>query len=383
MSVRIRSRLDGSTYAQVRFRHNGVESSVSFDDAAEAEKFNKLVRQVGVDKALEISRVATAADLSMTVSAWLAHHNDHLTGVEAGTRNRYRSYAERDINPVLGDIPLRALTAAEIARWVNGLTGDDGEPLSGKTIANKHGYLAGALNAAIRAGMLGTNPCDFTRLPRWDRQEMVFLEPDEYGLLKAAVSEYWRPLVEFLVTSGCRWSEATALRPGDVDRSTATVRITKAWKTGAGGYRLGVPKTQKSVRTIDLPRGVVDALDFGGEWLFANSGRGRRNESGPVRIHSFTPNVWVPSVKRAQEAGLTKRPRIHDLRHTCASWLIQAGRPLPAVQAQLGHESIKTTSDIYGHLDRSSGRDNAAVLAAAISGKPALRVVGGKTRHAG
>lgn len=369
MSIRIRTRSDGSTYAQVRYRLNGVESSSSFNDAAEAQRFDNLVRQVGPAKALEVARVATAGDLAMTVADWLKHHNQHLTGVEPGTLARYKSYAERDINPILGELPLKALTSDDIARWINGLTNDDGAPLSGKTIANKHGYLAGALNAAVRRGLITGNPCDLTKLPRWDREEMVFLEPDDYAILKAAVPEYWRQLVEFLVTSGCRWSEATALRPGDVDRKAATVRITKAWKTGAGGYRLGVPKTRRSVRTIDLPRGVVDALDYSGDWLFTNSGRGRRNADGVVRIHSFSPNVWTPAVDRAIEAGLTKRPRIHDLRHTCASWLIQAGRPLPAVQAQLGHESIKTTSDIYGHLDRSSGRDNADVLAAVISGR--------------
>lgn len=379
MSVRIRSRVDGSTYAQVRYRLNGKESSVSFDDLTEAERFDKLVHQVGPVRALEVARVSTASDLAMTVDEWLKHHNAHLTGVDPATVNRYESYRERDIKPVLGHLPVRALTDDEIARWVNGLTGPDGEPPSGKTVANKHGYLAGALNAAARRGLIGANPCANTRLPRWDREEMVFLEPDEYTILKTAVPEYWQPLVEFLVCSGCRWSEATALRPGDVDLLGGTVRISKAWKTGAGGYRLGVPKTRKSVRTINLPPEVLDSLDYSGEWLFTNSGRGRRNPEGPVRIHSFTPNVWTPAVERARQAGLGKRPRIHDLRHTCASWLILGGRPLPAVQAQLGHESIKTTSDVYGHLDRSSGADNAAVLANALR----KRSVGGGARSAG
>lgn len=383
MSVRIRTRSDGSTYAQVRYRLNGVESSTSFDDLVEAEKFNKLCRQVGPAKALEVARIATAGDMSMTVADWLKYHNAHLTGVEPGTLRRYKSYADRDINPVLGELPLKAVTADEIARWITTLCGDDGDPLSGKTIANKHGYLAGALNMAVRRGLIPGNPCDHTKLPRWDRAEMVFLEADEYAVLKAAVPEYWRPLVEFLVTSGARWSEATALRPSDVDRRACTVRIVKAWKTGAGGYRLGVPKTKKSVRTINIPRVVVDSLTYSGEWLFTNSGRGRRNEDGPVRIHSFTPNVWTPAVDRAIEAGLAKRPRIHDLRHTCASWLIQAGRPLPAVQAQLGHESITTTSDIYGHLDRSSGQDNADVLAAVISGRSAATVSPSPDRRQG
>lgn len=167
----------------------------------------------------------------------------------------------------------------------------------------------------------------------------------------------------FLVVSGCRWSEATALKPSDVDLRHDTVSVTKAWKNVAGGYVLGVPKTQKSVRTINVPRAVLVQLDLSGKWLFTNSGRGNRNPGGPVRLPSFSGNVWRPALERAAVAGLTKDVRIHDLRHTCASWLIKAGRPLPAIQEHLGHESILITVGTYGHLDRSSGRGNADALA--------------------
>jgi integrase len=247
----------------------------------------------------------------------------------------------------------------------------EADGVSGKTIANKHGFLAGALNVAVRDGKLKANPCDGNRLPRWDREEMVFLERDEFQILLAAVPTYWKPLVEFLVASGARWSEATALKPKAVDVAAGTVRISKAWKAGAGGYTLGVPKTKMSVRTINVPKRILEQLDLTGEWVFTNSGRGRGQfaggviaaDDGPVRTHSFNPNVWVPAVTRARETGLRKKPRIHDLRHTCASWLIQAGRPLPAIQAQLGHESITTTVQVYGHLDRSSGQGNADAIA--------------------
>lgn len=364
MSLRFRTRSDGSTYTQVRFRIHGKQTSVSFNDHAEALAFDDLIAKVGPAKALEITRIVVAHDKQLTVGEWLAHHNDHLTAVEAGTMDRYRSYAKNDF-ALIEDIPLAALTDEDVSRWLKALRNRDGSKPSGKTVANKHGYLAGALNAAVQRGHIKVNPCDRVKLPRWDRQEMVFLERDEYALLREAVAEYWRPLVDFLVASGARWSEVTALRPTDVNRREGTVRISRAWKQPAGGkgYVLGVPKTRMSVRTVNVASSVLDGLDYSGEWLFTNSGRGRRNSDGVVRIHSFNPNVWKPAVARAMEAGLVKSPRVHDLRHTCASWLILGGRPLTAVQAQLGHESIQTTADVYGHLDRSSGRDNADVVA--------------------
>ena len=155
---------------------------------------------------------------------------------------------------------------------------------------------------------------------------------------------------------------------GVIDTAAGTVRISRAWKKKeGGGYEVGPPKTKKSVRTINLPADVIAQLDMSNEYVFTNSGRGRHNQDGVVRNASFAPNVWHPAVARAQSDGaLTKRPRIHDLRHTCASWLIQAGRPLPAVQAQLGHNSIVTTVSVYGHLDRSSGKGNADALASLL-----------------
>ena len=59
---------------------------------------------------------------------------------------------------------------------------------------------------------------------------------------------------------------------------------------------------------------------------------------------------------------MSRRPRIHDLRHTCASWLIQAGVSMPVVQQHLGHESISTTVGLYTHLDRVTMKAAADVI---------------------
>lgn len=379
--IRDRKRKNGEVYWSVYWRENGrngKQECVSWNDYEDAQHCKKLIETVGPDKAREIMKIVQAPRREETLRQYLEKHNDHLTGVEPGTIARYRAYVRNDLGTI-GDIPLRALNRDDVARWVNAMPG------SGKTIKNKRDYVSGALKAAIKAGHIATNPCEDVRVPRWDRKEMVFLTADEFLLLNSHVPKFWQPLVEFLVATGCRWSEATALRPGDVDQAACAVRISKAWKTGAGGYTLGTTKTKRSVRTVNVDRAVLDKLDYSGEWLFTNSGRGQglfaggvtRPDAGPVRTHSFNPNVWVPAVTRARDAGLTKKPRIHDLRHTCASWLIQAGRPLPAVQLQLGHESIKTTVDVYGHLDHSSGQSNAAVIGAMLSTpKPAPAEVG-------
>lgn len=373
MSVRVRYRKDGSPYSQVRFRVAGVESSVSFDDHAEALKFEGLVHQVGAQKALDISKIVNAPERSMTVGAFLTHHIDHLTGVEQRTLDDYRSYLRKDIAPVLGSIPLTALGEDDIARWVQHLAS---EGASAKTIQNKHGFLSGALAKAVPKYIAG-NPAAGRRLPRGDGDdhEMVFLTQPQFAHVLNEVTEAWQPMVRFLVASGCRISEATAVKPGDVDVDQSTVNIVRAWKRSSKGYHIGPPKTKRSKRTIDVPGEVLEQLDYTGEWLFTNPGRGRRSIGGPVRPVNFRANVWWPAVERAwpsrdgsgQVIEDAMKPRVHDLRHTCASWLIQAGVPLPVISRHLGHESIQVTVDTYGHLDRTSTRAAAAVMKSALS----------------
>jgi integrase len=355
-------RKDGTTYTQVLYRLDGKQTSASFNDHAEALAFCNLANRTSPAKALEVWAATTPAADGFTVASWCTHHVDHLTGVNEATRKKYRRYIANDIAPsTIGALPLTALTNDDVARWLNSLGG------SAKTKTNKHGFLSGALNAAVRKHQLDANPCDGNRLPRDEPAKTVFLTHEEFATLLASVTEPWQPLVEFLVASGARWGEATALTPSDINLAEGTVDIRRAWRYVNGeGYQLGPPKTRRSIRTIDVRATTLAKLDLTGEWVFTNSGHGGHGDDGPVRTYNFNSNVWHPALVRAKEAGLIKNPRVHDLRHTNASWLIQAGVPLTVIQRHLGHESIQTTSDRYGHLDRRSSRVVADVVDKAL-----------------
>jgi integrase len=189
---------------------------------------------------------------------------------------------------------------------------------------------------------------------------MVFLSREDFNRILAEIPERWKPFTRFLVVSGARFGEASALRPSDVDRDHNTVRIRRAFKRtyAKGGYELGPTKTRKSNRDISVDSTVLNALDYTQEWLFTT------RSGDPVRVSNFRANVWWPAVARAKVAP---RPRVHDLRHTCASWLIQSGQPLPVIQQHLGHESIEVTVGVYGHLDRRSADAAASVLAGILA----------------
>ena len=111
---------------------------------------------------------------------------------------------------------------------------------------------------------MGSNPCQGRRLPHTRVEETVFLTPPEFVLLRGHIDrERWKSLATWLVTTGMRFSEATALTAADIDAHAKTCRITKAWKY-SGDYRpeIGPPKTKKSIRTISLPPAALEVVDL-------------------------------------------------------------------------------------------------------------------------
>ncbi|MEC4856701.1 site-specific integrase [Mycobacteroides chelonae] len=356
-SIRKRTLKDGTEYWAVLYRRNGKQTSTSFGDPDTAVKFTKLAETVGIEAALRTVAADGGSSTAMTVQEWLTHHIDLLTGTDQNTAAKYRSYVQNDIAKPLGAIPLSALERDDVARWVQAMkatTTRRGTPPSAKTIRNKLMFLSGALNDAVATGRLASNPASGIGLPRDDDpHEPRFLSRPEFDTLHDAVTGHWQSLVRFLVVSGCRFNEATALTPADINTDEGTVRIRQSWKHGTGGYRLGATKTDGSRRTINVPASMLDLLDLSGEFVFLN------RDNGPVRIHGFIRRVWDPAVLRSR---LEPKPTPHDLRHTCASWMIQAGVPLPVIQKHLGHTDIRTTIGTYGHLDRSSMRAAADAL---------------------
>ena len=333
---------DGTIAYAVLYQSGGRQSALTFDHPSAAEAMVSLIKAHGCERALAMHGIEIAPRqreaVGQTVAEYIDQHLDALSGVERKTVAEYKRYLTRDIEPVLGQIPLTALTRADISKWVNKLR-DDGA--SGKTCGNKLGFLSGVLNAAVRDGDLPANPAAGIRLPRTVKREMEILTRAEFDILKAA----------------------------DIDRVSGTIRINKAWKRIPDGdadrYELGQPKTRRSTRTISVPDSVLNNLDLNREWVFTNS------HGGPIRLYSWRTNVWTKSLAKAKaddpndpdKAILTKAIRIHDLRHTAASWLLGAGVPLIVVSAHLGHEDTSVTSKIYGHLIPGAGKEAADVMA--------------------
>lgn len=227
-----------------------------------------------------------------TLGSYLSEQLDALSGMEKKTLAEYRRYLTRDIEPVLGHIPLSTLSRTDLSKWVNKLEADGP---SRKTIQNKPAFISGRLNQAVTDREIPANPAAGVKLPRTVRREMTCLTRNEYELMRSAFRPRWWPFLDFLVASGCRFSEATALKPGDVNRAASTVWIHQAWKrvppgSGDTAYEMGEPKTTTSRRTIGLPAAILDQLDYTHEWLFVIATVGPSASTRGVRMCG--PRAW-------------------------------------------------------------------------------------------
>lgn len=390
-----RRRANGSIAWRLPFRLDpgGPVTYETFDTPEDAEKFGRLVDAVGGRAARRARDASDRSSLTTpTLATWFETYLSELgASATPGTVADYRRTATRSWLPALGPLPVDAIEREAVVRWVAAQrkvetrnsslararaaalrAKDPDAPMpepdywSPKSIANAQRLLSSCLAAAVAAGHAEGNPARGVPLPSdAERAEMTTLSPNEFASLLAEIPVHYQPFVAFLAGTGARWGEVTALvgTDFDLDADVPVVRISRAWKKGASGVYLGAPKSRRAVRTVTLPASLVrtirDLVEAAGEDLVFTSVEGKR-----IQSQHFAARVWRQAVERAR---LGKRPRVHDLRHTHASWQIAAGTPLPVIQRRLGHESITTTVDTYGHLspDSHAGAADAADLALA------------------
>lgn len=324
----------------------------TFPDKKEADAFCRRIGSVGGAKARELlhrdggnTAVPTFEEYARK---YVSLESGMLTGIEPQTRREYLRICELSLFPILGDYPINSIDGDDVGRWVAWQEAqpsrrNPGQYVAAKTVKNRHAVLSEILASAGRR-FNTTNPARGARLKKGVREEPVFLTMAEYNAVLDAAAERWRPLFAFLVGSQLRLSEARALTWSDVNRygNPPTVRVSKAWKDNPDGpERLGPPKSPRSRRTVSLWPALVDQLPPSKGLIFAHP-----TSAGPIPKGT----IWKAWTAAVRKSGIGQSPRLHDLRHTGASWLIAEGVPLPYIQARLGHEKITTTVDTYGHL---------------------------------
>lgn len=381
---------------QVKWRLGGGRSAdwqtESFDDETSAGVFRDAVNEAGqlwpagwVKGVGYIDPAAGETDETRySFRKYALACVENKTGIEEQYRKDCVRDLERWIFPTFATCDVRSVehfSHDTVQGWVRvleqtkvtrGQLPKNGKPkwrkMSPKTIRNLHGLLSSVLQRAVTAEppLRARNPCELTRLPRADDdgaeggEDIEFLTPDEVeGVIGHMERRSDQLLAIIKYGTGLRWGEISALAPEclvDWDTNRPKIRVKRAWKKdGDGGYYVGVPKSKRSRRTLRVSQAVVAAVN---ELSRAddkeNPGRLYFTGDHGRRFHYSTYyDRWQRAVKRAVAALVMpkqKKPTPHDLRHSHAAVLISQGRGLTYVQHRLGHESIKTTSDTYGHL---------------------------------
>jgi len=270
--------------------------------------------------------------------AWLESRTD----LKPKTRHQYQSLMSLHILPTWRTIPLAKVTFEGLTQWVARLSLDG---LGPSGVRQSVFVMSAALDHAVRSGRLRSNPARGLGLPRIQCRDYVFLTHDQLRDLSAEAGS-WRVLVLLLGYTGLRWGEATALRVCDIDLARRRIDVRRAFSDVGGLIVLGTPKSHQS-RTVPVPRFLAREISAAVTGKHADDLVFTMPGGSMLRLSNWRRATFLPARSRA---GVSARFRIHDLRHTAASLMIQAGYPPKMLQEIMGHASITTTLDLYGHL---------------------------------
>lgn len=261
--------------------------------------------------------------------------------VKPSTLLNYRSMLGSSLIPYIGSISLPAIETAKIQRYVAERLASGASP---STVHKALVLLKSMLGHAVEWGYLKVNPATPVKAPRKQFIEMQALSPAEVQAFLNALDDKWYPLFFTAIFTGMRLGELLAMQWTDINWLNSTIRVRRSVWHG----QFQEPKTKNSIRTIGMSPRLVDVLkNHLASAPVSEMGIVFCSESGALLDDAnLRDRVFEPTLIKA---GLRKI-RIHDLRHAYASLLINQGENLKYVQNQLGHASITTTVDRYGHL---------------------------------
>ena len=332
--------------ASVYSRRDGKKIRKRFPREAEARSWRADAKR-SLDQGT--LRAPTKTTLREAAEEWLAGADAGEVTNRSGhpykpsTLRGYRRDLDEHVLPEPGNRKLNALTTAELQELVDRWH-VDAKPAS--TIRNRIKPLQAIYRRARARGGLTTNPTRDLELPvpRPDEVEIV-AAADAAELLEPLTIED-KPIWATALYAGLRYGELRALRWRAVDFAAGTIRVEESWDPKTGPIE---PKTRTSRRATPMPDTLRELLRNHRE-LRGNPARDELvfglESGGPFNsaaLYHRADAAW-------REAGLDGRLRLHQARHSYASYLIAAGANPKAISTFMGHSSINLTYDLYGHL---------------------------------
>jgi integrase len=364
-----RCRCDGSYQAYVYSPKDRRKLYKRFPRESEAKSWRASTKRALDRGTLRAPNGRTLREAAM---AW-------LEGAERGEfRNRsgrpfkpstlrgYRQSLEDRLLPALGTRKLNAITTSDLQALVDEW---QAEGRSSASIRNSIKPLQVIYRRARSREGVPNNPTRDLELPAPEHGEVEIVAPRTAAKLLAALPADDRPIWATALYAGLRYGELRALRWGAVNMAKGVVEVRESWDPKVGPIE---PKTRKSRRTVPLPsilrrllQARRDALgDPADDSLVFAVRSGDPFEA--EKLYRVADRAWT-------KAGIAERLRLHQARHTYASFMIAAGVNAKALSAFMGHSSITVTFDLYGHLMPGAEVQGAALLDAYLEQQGSIR----------
>lgn len=271
------------------------------------------------------------------------------------------------IKPVLGRLPLSSITKLMVTDLLNGL----GKRLHKSTVNNIHTVLCDLFSYAMDNDLCTKNPAKGIKIIGTDKRKIVTLSrEDQRDFFFMAKGCFYYNLYVVAVNTGLRSGELRALTLDDIDFENNTINVTKTLtyfrkssKDDFLGYKISIPKTKSSIRTVPMNsicrKAIEDQVqqlntlppidydsDVLGKLLFVTrNNRPLMDEVLGSSIRTVRNNV--NKIRASQNQPLMPKFSAHTFRHTFATRCFEAGIPPKTVQSYLGHTNIQMTMDIY------------------------------------
>lgn len=255
-----------------------------------------------------------------------------------------KAVLQTHILPFFGNKPINEIKASDVRRWQAKLMSSPNN-YSQTYLKKINTELNSIINYAKRFYDLNTNPCGKAgTIGKAKAEEMDYWTYDEYIAFREGVKD--KPLsyicFEILYWTGMREGELLALSPADIDLDNKLISINRTYQRIGGKDVFTSPKTRKSKRKIPIPDFLCQELS---DYI-----QSRYMLDADEMLFPVTKSYLSHEMIRGCKNTGVKKIRIHDIRHSHASLLINQGCDALMLADRLGHEKVSTTLNTYSHL---------------------------------
>ncbi|MCX4353179.1 MAG: site-specific integrase [Lachnospiraceae bacterium] len=309
------------------------------------------------------------ADMDMEFSKFVdVYFTDKAPRLKERTIETKRIMLDTRIIPYFGKLRMNAIKPADIMKWQNDMMDQDYKPTYLRMLQNQ---VTAVFNHAERFYGLKDNPCKkIDKMGKANARELNFWTKEEYDRFIQNFDEkeeMYRLMYQMLFWLGCRVGELLAICYGDINFKEKTVSITKTYYRRNKTDYITAPKTESSNRIVTMPDFLVEELKAYTDKMY--------ELKAEERIFMVTDRAVQKKMKQKADKLNLKHIRVHDLRHSHIAFLIEKGTQPLIISKRVGHDSVTTTMNIYGHLYPDKQRQLADMLNEEATGEMQNSVV--------